>query len=78
MLKRTFIPPDHRPYVKGAQLDDANCYYLNLFKNNRLRRQFIVNILEGSQSFPDLDARWTQSILGDLFPNLRLKLSEDA
>jgi len=76
MLKRTFIPPSHRPYVRGSptlptEKTMSSEEFFDLIQNERTRRKLIFSLLKGKSSI-DLP-EWCQQVLTEIFPHVREK-----
>jgi len=68
-MKRTFIPPSHRPRVTGSQLN-TEMRYQKILRNKGCRRKFIVDLMTGKQQLPDIDPFIVQKTLKEAFPHL--------
>ena len=75
-MKRTFIPPKYRPYVRGSELKIEQNQYLHEWKNPRKRREFILNLVQGKKEIHGIDLSWAASILIEIFPNLKELLKQ--
>ena len=71
VLKRTFIPPTHRPPVRGAKLAETRNHYLEILHDQRSRREFIVGLLTGRYELPGLKTEYVRHVLKAFFPMLR-------
>ncbi len=73
-MKRTFIPPSHRPYVVGSTIekeDSSTAHYLEIFSDKRKRRQLIIELLRGDRTIPGHEKELLQKTMAGFFPQLK-------
>lgn len=70
-MKRTFIPPSHRPYVRGSkiQVSDTESICIQL-KETEYRRKIIVKALKGEDVPLDMDSSKLKGLMKVMYPNL--------
>lgn len=74
-MKRTAIPVDFRPHVKGSKIiNQETNHQLNTFLINPMkRRSFIYDLAKGEKLFEDENYEYYRGCILDLFPTLKPK-----
>ncbi len=75
-MKRTVIPIDFRPHVKGSKIvNQKNEMHQNFsFLMDPLKRRgFIYDLAKGQKFFSDNDQEYYRDCVLDLFPTLKSK-----
>jgi len=70
MMKRTFIPPEYRPYVRGTEMSDGVVGVMESIKNPVLRRQFILDIVKDGKSIPGINIDKISAVFREAFPGI--------
>ncbi len=72
MLKRTFIPPSFRPHIKGSKIGilmEKSSTYFDEIRNDRLRRQLIVDLLR-HERIDCVQEQLARNLFREIFPGL--------
>lgn len=69
-LKRSFIPPSHRPYVRGGELEKEQDNREELYSDPKKRRAFLLALYHGEHAAKFSLQEKAREVLDELFPHL--------